>query len=211
MLIVAGDYVRKNMEIGIVTGSVRKNSQSRRIGEIIIQDLNARHQGHKIHSFFLDALALPLWDEEKMKPDETWQDIWGPISQKLHACDALAIVCPEWAGMATPHLKNFFLCCNGGELSHKPCQLVSISAGIGGAYPVAELRMSSYKNTFMTWLPDHIIVRKCTSFMNGEPQDKMQQALMTRLQYALDLMVAYGEVMKPIRQTMVNPDYIHGM
>ena len=53
-------------------------------------------------------------------------------------------VVPEYGGMATPNSK-IFLVFNNGELFHKPGLIVSISSGNGGAYPVSELRSSSYK------------------------------------------------------------------
>ena len=68
------------------------------------------------------------------------------------------MISPEWAGMAPAHLKNFLLMCDGGELAHKPAQLIGVSSGMGGAYPIAELRMSGYKNNFLMWLPDHMRV-----------------------------------------------------
>ena len=70
--------------------------------------------------------------------------------------------------MATPIAKNFFLICNKGELAHKPGLIVSISSGNGGAYPVSELRSSSYKNTHIMWIPEQIIIRNVEQFQPGE-------------------------------------------
>ena len=50
-------------------------------------------------------------------------------------------------------LLNIFLLCGNGEFSHKPGLIVSVSSGNGGAYPIAELRSSSYKNTHIMWIP----------------------------------------------------------
>jgi hypothetical protein len=39
--------------------------------------------------------------------------------------------------------------------------IIAVSGGAGGgAYPVAELRMSSYKNSRICYLPEHLIVRQ---------------------------------------------------
>ena len=42
-------------------------------------------------------------------------------------------------------LKNFFLLFGQNELGQKPALMVTVSSGDGGAYLVAELRMSTYK------------------------------------------------------------------
>ena len=76
-----------------------------------------------------------------------WNVEFGNISDSLSSSDGFIIVVPEYGGMATPNAKNFFLLFNNGELFHKPGLIISISSGTGGAYPISELRSSSYKNS----------------------------------------------------------------
>ena len=42
--------------------------------------------------------------------------------------------------------------------------IVSISSGNGGAYPISELRSSSYKNSHILWIPENIIIRNVKQF-----------------------------------------------
>ena len=78
----------------------------------------------------------------------------SPISNKLASSDAFIVISPEWHGMAPAGLKNFFLMWGKGELAHKPALIITVSSGDGGSYPVAELRMSSYKNNRICFLPE---------------------------------------------------------
>jgi len=65
--------------------------------------------------------------------------LWGPIAKQLKSSDALVVVAPEWSGMVPPGLKNFFLLCGADVLAHKPGLIVTVSAGLGGSYPVNSL------------------------------------------------------------------------
>ena len=42
-------------------------------------------------------------------------------------------------------------------MAHKPGLIVTVSAGLGGSYPVTELRISSHKNTRLCYIPDHVL------------------------------------------------------
>jgi len=45
------------------------------------------------------------------------------------------------------------------ELGHKPALIVAVSSGDGGAYPVSELRMSSYKNNRLCYIPEQVALK----------------------------------------------------
>jgi hypothetical protein len=106
--------------------------------------------------------------------------------------------------MAPASLKNFFLWCTNQELSHKPALIVAVARRAGGAYPVAELRMSSYKNTQICYIPEHVIVRQVESVLNGpEPASEDERYLRDRLAYALDLLIAYAGALRRVRASGV--------
>ena len=113
--------------------------------------------------------------------------------------------------MATPIAKNFFLICNKGELAHKPGLIVSISSGNGGAYPVSELRSSSYKNTHIMWIPEQIIIRNVEQFQPGEHGLLIPAWMDKRIHYTLDLLIAYAECMKPLSKLINRKDFGNGM
>jgi hypothetical protein len=101
--------------------------------------------------------------------------------------------------MAPAALKNFFLLCRSGEIAHKPACLVGVSAGVGGAYPIAELRMSSYKNTHVCYIPEQIVVRGVEDVLHDGPQSDPERSLRARINYALGVLVAYGAALRAVR------------
>ncbi len=125
---------------------------------------------------------------------------WRPISENLKSCDGFIVISPEWAGMVPAHLKNFLLMWDGGELAHKPAQIIAVSSGMGGAYPVAELRMSGYKNNFITWLPDHLILRNVNTLFNNEPATELDISLLKRVRYSLNFLVEMAAAMSLVRE-----------
>ena len=69
---------------------------------------------------------------------------------------------------------------------HEPGLIVTVSAGAGGSYPVTELRISSYKNTRLCYIPDHVIVRNVGQMLHGDqPAEEHDQALRGRITYSL--------------------------
>ncbi len=192
------------MKIAIISGSHRKNSQSQKVGKFIENDLVALNQGITTETFILGDLEIPLWDEEVWAGTDRWKGIFGPISAKLSEADAFVIISPEWAGMVPPALKNFFLLCSKSELSHKPGLIVGVSAGRSGSYPVAELRMSSYKNTQICYLPEHIIVRDVTKVLNdATPAPGSEDlAIRERITFANRLLVSYAKALKIVRSEL---------
>lgn len=144
------------MKLLIVAGSQRRDSQTVRV---------ANHVAHLVRSG-----EVGMWPEPRLldlaESDDGWfhsQDEETPgqaaIRRAAHWCSGLVFVVPEWGGMVPPVAKNFFLLTTGGEIAHKPGLIVAVSGGQGGAYPVQELRTSSYKNTKICWIPEHVIVR----------------------------------------------------
>jgi hypothetical protein len=112
--------------------------------------------------------------------------------------------------MATPAIKNFFLLASKGELAHKPALLVAISSSRGGAFPIAELRASSLKNTGIVYLPEHLILRNSSlhaieanlsltgSFAPNSVAEE-QAYLAKRIDFAVRVLGAYAESMTPMR------------
>lgn len=197
------------MQIAIIAGSQRKPSESTKIAKFVS---NILQENHHIQSPVLDLseLHLPLWNEGVWNGDEMWGQIWEPIAQTLNQSDAIIAISPEWNGMASPAIKNFFLLCEADEIAHKPGLIISVSSGAGGAYPVAELRMSSYKNTRICWIPEHLILRniKVNSLDSQE-----SESIRKRMYYAINLLVNYAIALKPLRDNNVvnHEEFSYGM
>ena len=199
------------MKISIISASHRTNSQSKRISNLLQNNLLNNKSGLEMFSLDLADALLPLWSPEKKNGKGVWGQTWGSISDKLLQSDGFIFVVPEYGGMATPAAKNFFLLCGNGELSHKPGLIVSVSSGNGGAYPIAELRSSSYKNTHIMWIPENIIIRNVEEFNPGAHGANIPEWLDNRIDYVLKLLLAYASKMNPLREIINRKDFGNGM
>jgi len=125
-----------------------------------------------------------------------------PLKKELSECDAFVIVSPEWHGQVPAGLKNFFLLFSRYELGHKPALITTVSSGDGGAYPVAELRMSSYKNNRICYIPEQLILRNVESILNESPGDNNEAAdsyFKERINWTLQLLQGYAKALKSMR------------
>jgi NAD(P)H-dependent FMN reductase len=191
------------MKLGIICGSHRDASQSEKIARHIERTLLTQGLCNEVFYYGLAGNPLPLWEEAIWEGDPAWQEQLQPLSRELLSCDGFVIVSPEWHGMAPAGLKNFFLMWTaGGELAHKPALIVTVSTADGGSYPVAELRMSSYKNSRICYLPEHLIIRYVDTVFNEDPaQNKpsAQEYFEERLDYCLKMLREYGLAFRQIR------------
>ena len=197
------------LNIALVAGSGRNDSQSGKVARFLRQRLiQLQHGGEETTSLIDLGLApLPLWPAEDPGP-------WSLYKQQLHAADAVVIVAPEWNGMACPAIKNFFIFASKAELAHKPGLLVGVSSGIGGGYPISELRASSYKNCRLCYLPEHLIIRGVEKVLNeADAMSEDDQRIRARMDYDLDILARYADALKPVREAidMSIPDFANGM
>ena len=192
------------MNITIVSGSHRKVSQSIKIAKAIKSALKPFKECDEANIFDLANNPLPLWNEDLRKVGNPSNSLLESVSKKLAYSDAFIIISPEWHGMVPAGLKNFFLMWGKGELAHKPALIVTVSSGDGGSYPVAELRMSSYKNNRICFLPEHLIIRNVESVFNENEIDNnssSQEYFENRLDYCLKQLLTYRKAFKQIRKS----------
>lgn len=197
------------LNVVFIAGSSRSNSQSGKVARFLRERMIEQEQTRDDLSHVIDlGLApLPLWPSADSGP-------WATYAQQLQAADAVVVIAPEWNGMACPAIKNFFIYASKAELAHKPGLLVGVSSGVGGAYPISELRASSYKNCRLCYLPEHLIVRHVERVLNApQPSGEDDQRLHARIDYALDILVRYTHALKPVREAvdMSNPAFTNGM
>ena len=190
------------MKIAVISGSHRKNSQSNKISQYIIKELNSK-LSISTHLISLSENPIPLMDEGFFNPEDVkWKQIWKPISDELQSSDGIIIVSPEWHGMVPAGLKNLLLLCSVKEFAHKPGLIVSVSAGVSGAYPINELRTSGYKNSRICYIPEHIIVRDCAHVLNHDvPESPADEMIRSRISYALNILAEYSKALKSVRES----------
>jgi NAD(P)H-dependent FMN reductase len=190
------------LKITIISGSHRKESQSIKIAGVVQKALEKYKKCDEYYLIDLYGSSLPLWHENIWESKSRSAELLGQISNQLLSSDAFVIISPEWHGMVPSGLKNFFLMWGKGELAHKPALIITLSSGDGGSYPVAELRMSSYKNNRICFLPEHLIIRNVESIFNINPVNNNSSAQLyfeNRLDYCLKQLITYGEAFKQIR------------
>ena len=199
------------MKISIISSSHRENSQSRKVSDFLQKSILKIQTNLNVFLLDLGELSLPLWSTEKKNGEGIWGKTWENISDNLNKSEGFIFVVPEYGGMATPAAKNIFLLCGSGELAHKPGLIVSVSSGNGGAYPIAELRSFSYKNTHIMWIPENIIIRNVEEFNPGSHGPNIPKWLENRIDYVLKIFLAYSLKMKPIRKIINRKDFGNGM
>jgi NAD(P)H-dependent FMN reductase len=192
------------MKLGLIIGSHRPQSQSAKVADRAIEFLREIHPETQIFRLELAKAGIPMWDEGVWDGDLEWKKIWDPIAAQLQSCDGFVVVSPEYSGMVPAALKNFFLLAGKEEVGHKPGLIVAVSSGRGGAYPVVELRMSSYKNTRINWIPEHMIVRNCENVLNHrEGHSEDDKFARVRLTYCLKVLCEYAKALKQVRSSGV--------
>lgn len=197
-----------SLNVVLVAGSSQLDSQSAKVARYLAERLENLALCDRAQVLDLGVRPLPLW------PSPDTQGVWPTYRDLLREADALVLVAPEWHGMACPALKNFFLYAGLRELGHKPALPVGISAGLGGAYPLAELRASSYKNSRIAYLPEQLVVRRVECMFNaGAPGDEDDRRLRERADWALRMLCQYAEALRGVRERIdaLNPAYANGM
>lgn len=204
------------MKISIINGSHRKHGQSLKVAQYLRDRLLDQAWSDEVYLLSMSDHPLPLWEEAIWNQDPTWQARLEPISGELKESDALIVIAPEYHGMVPAALKNFFLCFGRNEMAHKPALIVAVSSADGGAYPVAELRMSSYKNSRLCYLPEQLIIRNVESVLNADGQQNNAQAdqyFRQRIDWVLPQLCHYARALKTVRDSGVTDmtDFSNGM
>lgn len=198
------------MKISIISGSHRNPSQSEKIGKYVETLFQNKFSDIDPYLYTLADNPLPLWDQSVWEDDEAWNERLAPLKKQFSESDAFVIISPEWHGQVPAGLKNLFLLFNRFELGHKPAFIISVSSGSGGAYPVAELRMSSYKNNRLCYIPEHLIIRDVEKVFNENDEDNDKRSdtyYKERLEWGLTILSGYGKALKTMReQTEVHHD-----
>ena len=192
------------MKIVIISGSNRRNSQSIRISNILFQKLSFLNINVSLVN--LEKENFPFWQDDYDNLVSPHKKAFEKTSLLLKDAEGFIFVVPEWGGMVPSQVKNIFLLASNNELAHKPGLIVSLSESMGGAYPIAELRSFSYKNTKICWIPEHVIIRKVKEFFPDT-----DERLDSRLDYSCKMLVEYSKALKPVRNAADLKTFKNGM
>lgn len=201
------------MKIIIISGSMREEPQTLKVcnylkGRLAQIDEKVEVDVIDVNSLELSQHINEVWSEGT-KSHQTAADL-----TELETADGFVVATPEWNGMASAGLKNLFHHV-GTSMAHKPGLLVSVSAARGGAFPIAELRMSSYKNSRINYIPDQLIVRSVGDVMNsdGSGDEKSGAYYEAQSDYCLKLLLEYAKALKNVRSSGVidHENFTNGM
>ena len=198
------------MKLSIISSSLRIDSQSKRVTKIFKDRIIKLNNNCDIYTVDLINENCPFWSSNK-KDNDFYKDKWDNISNNFQNSHGFILVVPEYGGMASPLSKNLFLMCDKGEFFHKPGLIVSISSGIGGAYPISELRSSSYKNSHILWIPENIIIRNVDQYQPENHGNGIPSWLDMRIDYCLNLLMEYSMCLKPLQNKLNKEDFKNGM
>jgi len=205
-----------DMHIVLISGSHRQGSQSGRVTKYLAGRLPALDSSTTTDIIDLVGNPLPLWDDENNSRSTApaLQKLWQPYKERLQKAEGFVVVSPEWHGMVPAGLKNFFIYCSPKEVGHKPALIATVSASRGGSYPVNELRISSYKNSRICYIPEHLIVRDAAGiFVGDKAASKDDEFMRDRADFALRVLLDYTKAMKPVRDNPIlwEKKYASGM
>lgn len=191
------------MKISIIAGSQQADSNSLKIAHFMAEQLRTLAVAEEAYILDLASQDLPLWEPSIWSGDPEWKARLEPIAGELKSSDAFIVIAPEYHGMVPATLKNFFLMWGNGELAHKPALLTAVSSSVGGAYPIAEMRMSSYKNNRIAYMPEHLIIRNSGQVLNSEVNGAEDESIRARIDYCLALLNEYAKAHRQIRASGV--------
>ena len=81
---------------------------------------------------------------------------------------------------------------------------MGVSVGLGGTYPINELRTSSYKNNRLCYPLEHLIVRNCMVVMNedvSENDEGEHSYISERSLYCMKQLIAYADALTQVRSS----------
>lgn len=179
----------------IVSASHRAQSSSFALSNYLTDRLvdNGLYEKNEIFMHDLGNDPLAMW-----QPGFSYE-----FAEKIEQCEGLILISPEWHGMATPALKNWFLYLGLEAIAHKPVLLCGVSSGKGGLYPVLDVRSFSFKNHRPVYLPETIVVQDVNTLISGEAE---QVRCNHKIDYALLLLRQYSDALKAVRQQLSDVD-----
>ncbi len=191
----------QDLSLLIISGSTQAGGQSLKVARY----LEAYLKHHQIENFLVDLHALKQPFVGLQQDDLSWPERWLPIEKQLSAVDGVVLVSPEYNGGPSPAILNFMLYVFD-QLAHKPVLLVGVSAGRGGAYPLAALRQNGFKDPAYVVIPESVIVSRVTEVLNDHNfagsgkavLDGADTEVRQHLAQALKMLLVYARALKGV-------------
>lgn len=165
-------------KIGVVVGSLRKDSYNKKIAEVISKRLESEYEIE-----FISIDGLPLYNEDLDK-DGVVPAEWNKLREEVNKMDAYIFATPEYNRSVPAVLKNA-LDIGSRPYGHnvwagKPAAIVSVSTGnIGGFGANHHLRQTmTFLDVFVMQQPEAYISNVTSSFdENGVITERTEKFL----------------------------------
>ncbi|MDQ2973390.1 MAG: NAD(P)H-dependent oxidoreductase [bacterium] len=185
------------MKITVVSGSTRNGSKTLEVSSHLKKLL--KDSDVDVELIDLNEMRLPLYDDDTVKQNKTWVE----MLPKLQSSDGFIFASPEWDGMFSVGLHNLFYytasATDTKPLAHKPVLLVGVSAGLGGAYPIAQMKSMGQKNNHFVVIPENLrFAHVGDALVDGEIKI---QGLKARTEYSLKILIEYAKAIKVVRDS----------
>lgn len=117
------------MNIEIISGSPRANSNTVRVAKFLNTELSKHLNNHNVNLLDVRDYPLPMiqqvWGTIEQVPEQ-----WKPLAERIFNTDAFIIVTPEYNGSYSPAMKN--LLDHFPKQKRKPFGIVTASPGAMG-------------------------------------------------------------------------------
>ncbi len=182
------------MNILVISGSPRSDSSSLNVANYVNGQLN---QDDSIESriFDLNQCKLEMWHDGAPMDDMA--------KELIHWAQGYVFIVPEWHGMVPPAFKNLFYYFNN-LFAHKPAYIIGVSSGAGGRYPITELRSSTYKNSFINYIPVSTVIDQVDDVINAQGElMEGNEHIAQRLDEGLQFLNVYTHALADVRSSEI--------
>lgn len=180
------------MNILVVSASPRADASSLNVSKYVVSQL-AAFTNVETSLFDLNTCTLDFWSGDAAVDENA--------KQLIAAADGYVFAVPEWHGMVPPAFKNVFHYFNA-LFAHKPAYIIGISSGTGGRYPITELRTTTYKNSFINYIPVSTVLDHVDDTINSQGEYIAESDHMAlRMDDGLQYLVAYTQALASVRES----------
>jgi len=182
------------MNILVISGSPRTDSSSFNVAKYASGQLNEQNNIDS-RIFDLNDCTLEMWHDSAPMDDMA--------KELIHWAQGYVFIVPEWHGMAPPAFKNLFYYFNN-VFAHKPAYIIGVSSGAGGRYPITELRSSTYKNSFINYIPVSTVVDQVDDVINAQGElMEGNEHIGQRLDEGLQFLNVYTSALADVRSSEI--------
>jgi len=182
------------MNILVISGSPRTDSSSLNVAKYVSGQLNEQ-SNIESRIFDLNDCTLEMWHDGAPMDDMA--------KELIHWAQGYVFIVPEWHGMAPPAFKNLFYYFNN-LFAHKPTYIIGVSSGAGGRYPITELRSSTYKNSFINYIPVSTVIDQVDDVINAQGElMEGNEHIGQRLDEGLQFLNVYTSALADVRSSEI--------